>query len=142
MPADDATDVKGKEVFAIKGPHRQRKVISRISEDDMFEETGSTLNDELSSFYEDFKPRRDRIPRGMGSSNELMAGEGLVRPPLTLSTPSKTSSSRSKKLGSPSKGLFIVNKRERMDFMVPRITFKTLIETNKTRDLKGKLQEL
>ena len=137
-PADDVTDVKGKKVVASKVPYRQRKVVSRINEDDIFEETGDTLEDQVPGTSGDFNPGRGRLPRGMGSSNEFIAGG----PPLTLSTPSKTTSSRSKKPGSPSKGLVTVNKKERMKFMMPRITFKTLIDTNKTGNLKGKLQKL
>ena len=139
VPADNVTNVKGNEDVAMKASHRQRRAANKINEEDKaFEDT---MGDARPLTFRNPKPGGGRLPRGI-KSKDAVYGEGLLKPSLVPSTPSKTTSSRSKSSGSPSKGLIVVNKRERMDFMVPAINFRTLRDTNESGDLKGKLQKL
>ena len=140
--ANDEPSVKRKQDIALSAPHRQWMPSSEAKDDETFHVSGNVLEDERPSGFGSFRPGRGHLAVGMEPSSGPASGEDAVRLPMAFTTPSKNSSSRSKKPGTPSKGLVIVDKRERMKFMRPCITFWTLIDTNKSGDLKGKLQKL
>ena len=140
--ANDEPSAKKKQDVALSDPHRQWKPTNEAKDDETFHGFGNILEDERPSGFGSFRPGGGHLAVGMEPSSGLASGEDAVRLPMAFPTPSKRSSSRSNKSGSPSKRLVIVDKRERMQFMRPCITFWTLIDTNESGDLKGKLQKL
>ena len=130
----DELDMKGKEDVATRVSQRQRKDILDMPEDALGKGESSNLGKSLSG--------REPRAKGKGPSNDSVFGEGFVKLSMASSTPFKISSSPSKSSGSPSKGPIVLNKTERMIFIEPRITFKSLSKTNEGGYLIGKLQKL
>lgn len=67
-----------------------------------------------------------------------LLSEAAIKHQLSMSTPT----SPSKKSSSPSKASKVLNKRDRMEFLVPSITFRTLVDTKNDGELEGKLERL
>lgn len=84
------------------------------------------------------KPFADDRPIKQADLQKRLFNEGAANREIAVSTPS----SRSKKSSSPSKASKALNKRARMQFLEPRIVFRTLIATKNDGDLTGKLQRL
>ena len=141
-PGDDGPGVKGKAEVATRVSQRQRKVGGQRKEEDIFSLPGDALAEGEPSDLGEPWPGGGPLANAKGQSNDSVFGKGFVKFPMASSTSSKTPSSPSKRSGSPSKGPIIVNKNERMKFMEPRITFKTLSDTNKSGYLTGTLQKL
>ena len=138
-PADDRPRVEDNEGVATGVSRKHRKATSKTKEEDRFDDApGDTVQKKEV-------PSLGHFGSGMKSSQRMLLGEGAAKFPSdssTRTTPSKASSSRCRKSGSPSKALIPVDKRERMEFMVPGITFRTLEDTNENGDLEGMLQKL
>ena len=139
--ADDGPSAKDNDRNTTRTSQQSRKVVSKNNEDGIFDTAEDTWGDGGPLSLGNPMPRGGRPAGGMELSNSLVFAGGYVKLPMASSTPSKTPSSPSKKVGSPSKGL-VVNKRERMKFMEPRVTFTTLQDTNVSGYLTGKLQKL
>ena len=111
---DDGLGMTAQEDVATSATERQRMVGSQTTEEDIFDVPRGALED-----GEPFS-RRESMPDGgrlAGKMGRLLSG-------------------------SPSEGLISVDRRERMMFMEPRITFRTLTDMNKSGQLIGKLQKL
>ena len=134
--------MRGKEGIATRISQEQRKVGNKKKEVDVFDAPGNAFEDGGPSSLGKSMASGGRLEKEKGPSNESGFGMGFVKLSMPSSTPSKTPSSPSKRSGSPSKGLITVDKRERMIFMDPRITFQTLIDTKRSGHLTGKLQKL
>ena len=141
-PADDGPGVKGKADVATRVSQRQRKVGGQRKEEGIFTVPGDALQEGHHSNLVEPLPGGGPLGNAKGPSNDSLFGKGFVKFPMASSTTSKTPSSPSKRSGSPLKGPIIVNKNERMKFMEPRITFKTLSDTNKSGYLTGQIQKL
>ena len=139
---DDVTVIKGKEGVAIRVSQGQPKAGSKKKEVDIFDVPKDIFEDGGPSSLGKSMASGGRLEKEKGPSNDPVFGKGFVKLSMASSTSSKTPSSPSKRSGSPSKGLITVDKRERMIFMDPRITFQTLTDTNKSGHLTGKLQKL
>lgn len=141
-PIDNRTVVKGKEGVATSVSQGQRKFGNKKKEVDVFDVPGDAFEDGGPSSLGKSMAGGGRLEKEKGPSEKSVFGKGFVNISMPSSTPSKTTSSPSKRSGSPSKGLITVDKRERMIFMDPWITFQTLIDTKKSGHLTGKLQKL
>ena len=125
---DGAND---EEVVAGKASKRRQKPASNDEEDGTVQDTEGS-----SSLGKDL-PGRGHVAgwREIPDDTQNSSAEP--------SSPSKTTNSRSKKSSSsPSKKLPQVTKRERMEFMSPRILFRTIVDTKEEGYLGGKLAEL
>ena len=139
---DDGTVGRGKGGVTTRASQGQRKVGNEKREVDVFDVSGNTFEDGAPSSLGKSVAVGGRLGKEQGPLNEPVFGKGFVKLSIPSSTPSKTPSSPSKRLGSPSKGLITVDKRERMVFMDPRTTFETLIDTKKSGYLTDRLQKL
>ena len=139
---DDGHSAKGKEVVAIEVPQRQQKLEGKAREGDAVDVSGDILGNEGQPSSEEAQPGGGHLAIGMEIPHEVSRGERAPIP-VAMSSPSKTTNSRSMKTASPTKKkLPVLTKRARMKFASPRIIFNTVIFTNQSGYLKGTLAEL
>lgn len=134
--ADDRPDMRDKEDFTIRVSQKQRKVNNLIKKENVFNE------EEEPSDAKTSLPSGRPLVKSKEPSNDLVFNKGFIKLPITISKPSKISSSSLIRSDSLFNDTIIINENERMKFLIPRITFKTLLDTNKSEFLTGKLQKL
>ena len=160
ISADDKPDIKGRTDITARTSRGQRKVANTRKQNHVFDLHRDTPEEGGSSSLGSSLPNKARLVEGAGALEWMAASRGMeastsieasnhpildnrsIKLPMEPSTPSRTSSSPSKKSGALSKGPIVVNKRERLAFMEPCITFRTLLDTKKSDHLTGKLWTL